>query len=153
MANLNRPPLGFEYQIAVAKIDTGNVLSFAETPYPAIVGDFVVVACTRDMRCVPPVDQVKFIPCGYNPAANVIPAPTIPGTLYFSSQDKPLALLSETYGGALCVARLRSNLDQVDTVRTWYCSYWTPRFELNAPEGDGVGSFSGDGGFTLLSTA
>lgn len=149
----DRPPLGFEYEIALAKVDTTQTLTFAETTYPAIVGSFDTVSCTREIRCVPPVDQFKPLACGYNPAAMIIPAPSLPGTLAFEANDKPLDVLAETYGGYLCVARLKAVLEYTDTDRTWYCSYWTPRFEVRTPDGEGEGRIVAEGLFTLLSTA
>jgi hypothetical protein len=148
-----RPPLGFEYEISLALIDTAQALTFSETPYPAIVGDFQVIVCTRDMRCVPPVNQVKALACGYNPAALIIPAPTIPGTLAFSGWDKAADETTVmSFNGSSCVARIVTRIDDT-TVRTWYCNYLTPRTEVQAPAGDDPGSVTVDGWFATMEEA
>jgi hypothetical protein len=148
-----RPPLGFEYEVAIAKVDTTQTLSYAEALYAPISGSFATIACTRELRCSPPVDQVKDIPLGYNPAALLIPAQSIPGSLTFEANDKPLDLISETYGGQMCVARLKTTMDGTSVTRTWYCSYWVPRFQVRVGDGEEEGRFGGEGMFILLRTA
>ena len=147
----DRPPLGFEYEIAIAKVNTAADLTFVESP-PAIVGSYVIIACTREIRCVPPADQFKRIASGYNPAAFLIPGASIPGALTFEAADKPSHTIVETYGGQMCVARLRSTLDGTSVVRTWYCSFWVPVFTVIAPDGESEGRFSAQGDFTNLSS-
>lgn len=144
-----RPALGFEYEIALAKVNLANDVSFTETPYPAIVGTFEVIACTKEIRCNPPVNQTKFIANGYSPAGHAIPAQTVLGTVSFDGQDKAKANQAMSYYGETCVMRVVTSIDGA-AVRTFYCNYLTPRIEVRAPEGDGVGTVSLDGQFSYL---
>ena len=149
---MSRPPLGFEYEIALAKIDTSVDLTFDEVPYPTILGDFVVVGCTKTIDCDPPVDQIKAIRCGYNPGAHLIPTGTLPGHLAFRGLDKATENTAIGYHGELCVARVTASIDNT-VVRTMYCSYFTPQIRYQAPEGDDPGGLTGEGDFYLLSSA
>jgi hypothetical protein len=147
----SRPSLGFEYEIALAKIDRTVALSFDEyDPHPAIVGGFEVITCTKDARCVPPVTQFQPLVCGYLPAAQIIPAPGVPGTLSFEGLDKAADNRPMAYHGELCVARVIARLEEV-IVRTMYCSYFTPKIEIRAPDGEEPGRVSGEGAFTVIS--
>lgn len=143
-----RPSLGFEYEVALAKVDTSQTLTFAEDPYPAILGSFVVITCTKDVRCQPPAMQTKFLANGYNPAAKIIPAATVLGHLTVTGSDRAGDNIPMNYNGATCVARVTASVDG-DVVRTIYCSYLTPRVELRS-EVEGVGEVSIEGEFSLL---
>jgi hypothetical protein len=149
---MSRPSLGFEYEIALAKIDRTVDLTFGESNnHPQILGAFEVITCTKDARLVPPVTKFKPLVCGYNPAAQIIPAPTIPGTLSFDKLDKAADNRGMAYNGELCVARVITRIDDV-VVRTLYCSYYQPAINITAPEGDEPGRVSGEGQFTILKT-
>lgn len=147
--DLTRPPLGFEYEIAIALIDTSKTLDFSGGVIPGIIGNYFVVACTRELQCSPPISRFKHIACGYNPAAIIIPAMGSVGSLSFRAIDKPKDQL-DAYAGQQCVARLKTTLDGTSPVRTWYCCYWGPQFSIEAPEGDAEGRCSAQGDFTAL---
>ncbi len=149
MAN-ERPSLGFEYEVALAKIDLTQALTFAESLYPTILGSFEVVTATRDIRLSPPSMRSKSLRCGYNPAAQVIPEASIPGTLAFTLSDRAQTNQAMTYNGLPCVARITTHLGDVTEARTIYCSYFTPKVEIRAPEGEGVGETEVSGEFTIL---
>lgn len=146
---MSRPSLGFEYEVALARIDLSQTLTFAESPYPSIVGSFEVITCTRNVELRPPHLTTKAIPCGYNPAAQVIPATSTLGTLSFSLHDKAEEDQAMAYIGSSCVARVTTRIDE-SAMRTVYCSYYTPSVTQRAPEGEGVGEVTVDGSFTLL---
>ncbi len=149
-----RPALGGEYEIALAKVNTVVDVTFNENPYPPIIGSFEVITCTRNIDMNPPSDQSKFLPCGYNPAAQVIPGMSLPGTLTFDGQDSAQANRPMQYNGVLCVARVRVKMNDTNSVvRTAYCSYYTPRINHKSGTGDDVGAVSGGGAFTMLTFA
>lgn len=143
-----RPPLGFEFELALAIVDP-SVITFDEAAFPAIVGTFEVIYCTQTIKIHPPTAVAKMIPCGYNPAAHVIPAQTQPGFLEFSGLNKAKADTMATYRGQVCVARVTAYIDGT-VVRTCYCNYYTPDVEENVPDGDGESTISVRGMFAQL---
>ena len=138
--------------MALAAIDQSVDITFSETPYPAILGSFEVLTCTKDIRFESDSDQNKFLPCGYNPAAQTIPGLAIPGSLGFSGLDHAAENRAMNYNGILCVARLVTSIDG-SAVRTFYCNYYTPKITVMAPEGEEVGTVTAEGPFAYHETA
>ncbi len=143
---MSRPALGAETEIALAAIDVNVDVTVAESPYPTIVGAFEIITCTKTIEFAPSSDQNKFLPNGYNPAAQVIPARGGLGSLSFEGLDFAATNRAMAYNGELCVARLITRIDDF-TVRTLYCNYYTPTITVRAPEGDEVGTVSAQGAF------
>lgn len=149
-ADTTRPALGAETEIALGLIALSDTLTFAETPYPSVVGSsFTVITCTRDINLVSPGSGLKAVPCGYDPAAQLIPNRRGMGRLSFSGHDLAYSNPASTFHEQPCVARLITRLDGT-VVRTRYCSYFVPMIETNSPEGDDVASVKVDGEFKLL---
>lgn len=144
-----RPVLGAESEIALAKVNRSVAMTLAETPYPAILGSFVTIGCTTNIILDPPHTPTKPVRCGANPAAQLIPGLGDMGKLAFAGLDRAVENLVMDYHGEVCVARILTRLDN-NVVRTYYCCYVTPRVTLNAPDGDEVGTISVEGDFHLL---
>jgi hypothetical protein len=158
MAQLDRPALGAETEIALALItltesftdSTGSLIG--ETDPTAICGAFVVIACTKNIELDPPSTGMRPIRNGLNPAAQLIPDVSKPGKLSFSAQDLARDNVAMNYDGRPCVARLKTKIDDT-LVRTYYCAYYVPDIRTTAPEGDEVGTISGEGEFYLFKDA
>jgi len=146
----NRPSLSFEYEVALALIDTAQLLSFDEDDdHPPIVGSFEVVTCTKTASCEPPHDPGKPIKCGYNPASHVIPAGTVPGRFTFTTHDQAELNRVMAYFDNWCVARVVAKHDAT-VLRTFYCCYFKPKLSLEVPGGDEPGQSTIEGTFTHL---
>lgn len=146
---LERPALGAETEIALALINLTDSLTFSETPYPAIVGSFETITCTSSIDFRAPGSGVRPLRCGLNPAQQLIPEVGGFGRLSFTGADQANANAAMAYNGRPCVARLITKIDGT-TVRTYYCSYCVLVIDTKSPEGDEVGTVSGEGEFFLL---
>ncbi len=138
--------------MALAAIDRSQNVTFSETPYPTLTGDFEIITCTQGIQFNPAADQQRFLACGYNPAAQTIPGKSVPGSLSFEGLDRATENRAMAYNGVLSVARLITRIDDV-VVRTIYCNYYTPLITVTAPQGEQVGTVSGTGPFAYNVTA
>jgi hypothetical protein len=143
------PSIGAQTRVSLALIDTSEDIPLSGLP--TLLGGFVEIGCSRDIRLKFPSQPSKPIPCGLVAAQWMVPGREELGNLDVQSLDfaeVPDDILS--YNNKRTVARLETVNEEDDIVRRIDCVDWRPVIEMSFPDGDGETTVSATGPYSRI---